>query len=418
MIAGFVFCLFSSVSAYSGGSGEPNNPYQIASKVDLMALAGTPTDYNKCFILTADIDMQGQIFTTAIIAADTNSEVFFQGTAFTGTFDGNSHKITHFTINDGSNWYLGLFGQINFGGLVKNLGIESFSVSGPSDSWYVGGLVGWNYGSISNCYAMGAVSGTLYVGGLVGVNSNSISKCYSACAVSGSDYVGGLVGINAYGSSTITVCYSTGAVSGNYCVGGLVGLNFLGGSISNCYSTGIVSGGSNSRSVGGSVGYNEGGNISNCYSTGIVSGGSNSWNVGGFVGKNDGSLSTSFWDVNTSGWSTSAGGEGKTTAEMKTLSTFTSAGWDFSYTDGDGADWFIQIDEYPILVWQISPADIYTDGRNNFRDFAVFAQYWMREDCAIYNYYCDWADLDFNGSVDIDDLIILMSYWLQSGIYN
>jgi hypothetical protein len=91
---------------------------------------------------------------------------------------------------------------------------------------------------------------------------------------------------------------------------------------------------------------------------------------------------------------------------------------DFSYTDGDSADWFIQIDEYPILVWQISPADIYTDGRNNLRDFAIFAQYWMRDDCAIYNYYCDWADLNFNGSVDIDDLIILMNYWLEFGIYN
>jgi hypothetical protein len=101
---------------------------------------------------------------------------------------------------------------------------------------------------------------------------------------------------------------------------------------------------------------------------------------------------------------------------MKDMASY--VGWDFDYTDGDGANWFIQIDEYPILVWQISPADIYTDGRNNFRDFAVFAQYWMRDDCAIYNDYCDWADLDFSGYVDIDDLIELMSYWLQEGIYN
>jgi hypothetical protein len=167
--------------------------------------------------------------------------------------------------------------------------------------------------------------------------------------------------------------------------------------------------------AGGLVGYLDSGTISNCYSTGAVSGS----NVGGLVGyKIIGSIIvSSFWDVNTSGQVTSAGGTGKTTAEMQTLYTFTSAGWDF-YTDGDPADWFIQINEYPILTWQISPADIYTDGRNNFRDFAVFAQNWMREDCAIYNYYCDWADMDFDGSVDIDDLIVLMSYWLESGIYN
>jgi len=50
----------------------------------------------------------------------------------------------------------------------------------------------------------------------------------------------------------------------------------------------------------------------------------------------------------------------------------------FSYTDGDEAIWFIPIDEYPILTWQISPADIYIDGRNNFRDFAVLARFWMK----------------------------------------
>ena len=33
-VAGIVFCLFSSVFAYSGGSGEPNDPYQIAAVSD------------------------------------------------------------------------------------------------------------------------------------------------------------------------------------------------------------------------------------------------------------------------------------------------------------------------------------------------------------------------------------------------
>ena len=43
----------------------------------------------------------------------------------------------------------------------------------------------------------------------------------------------------------------------------------------------------------------------------------------------DGSFVSSFWDIQTSGQTTSAGGTGMTTAQMKTLSTFTSAGWDF-----------------------------------------------------------------------------------------
>jgi hypothetical protein len=176
-----------------------------------------------------------------------------------------------------------------------------------------------------------------------------------------------------------------GAVDGNNFIGGLAGINY--GSIVNCFSSGAVSGDVN---VGGLAGWSD--------------------------DQND--VNESFWDIETSGRVTSDGGIGLPTSQMQDMNTYTSAGWDFSYTDGDEADWFIQIDEYPILTWQISPADIYTDGKNNFRDFAVFAQYWMRDDCAIYNAYCDWADLDFSGSVDIDDLIILMSYWLQFGIYN
>jgi hypothetical protein len=50
-------------------------------------------------------------------------------------------------------------------------------------------------------------------------------------------------------------------------------------------------------------------------------------------------------------------------------------------------------------------------------DFAVFAGNWMREDCAKYNYYCEFADMDFDGHVDIDDLTEFMSYWLEEGIY-
>jgi hypothetical protein len=272
---------------------------------------------------------------------------------------------------------------------------------------YTGGLCGYTQSNIniSNCYATGSITGNMFTGGLCGYSISAIIYCYSTGPVTGYDEVGGLCGRN---DSTISNCYSTGSTTGNGCVGGLCGKN--GYIIINCYSVGSTAG---FYETGGLVGRNYG-NIGNCYSMGAVNCSSY---VGGLVGYGPGSVSASFWDVNTSGWTTSAGGEGKTTTEMQTLSTFTSAGWDFSYTDGDKADWFIQIDEYPILTWQISPADIYTDGRNNFRDFAIFAQYWMREDCAIYNYYCDWADLDFDGSVDVDDLIEFMSYWLESGIY-
>ena len=62
---------------YSGGAGTTEVPYRIANAADLLTLAADINDYNKCFIMTADIDLDpnipgGQIFTTAVIAPDVN----------------------------------------------------------------------------------------------------------------------------------------------------------------------------------------------------------------------------------------------------------------------------------------------------------------------------------------------------------
>ena len=298
--------VFSSVSlGYTGGSGTPEQPYQITTKADLLTLAATAEDYNKCFILTADINMEDQVFftTSAIIgAAD-----------FTGTFDGNSHKITHFTIDGGSNDHLGLFGSVGSSGSVKNLGLEDCTVSASSDSQCVGGLVGYNRGIIINCCSTGSVGGSYYVGGLVGNNFG-----------------------------TVTSCCSKGSISSTCNAGGLVGENY--GSINNCYATGSVS----SPSGGGLVGDNEGGSISNCYSTGTVSG---QERVGGLVGVYSGSVYNSFWDIQTSGQTTSSGGEGKTTAQMQDINTFLNAGWDFINETANGTCnyWLMPPDAYPAL---------------------------------------------------------------------
>jgi len=123
-----------------------------------------------------------------------------------------------------------------------------------------------------------------------------------------------------------------------------------GGTITNCYSEGDVSG---FIRVGGLVGHNRG-TITNCYAAGSVSG---TYTVGGLVGWNDllwGTVSNSFWDFETSGRTGSAGGTGKTTAEMQTISTFTDAGWDFVGETVNGIEdiWFIPEGDYPHLWWE------------------------------------------------------------------
>ncbi len=77
----------SAQAKYSGGAGTGGNPYQIANATDLVTLGANTNDYDKCFILTADIALGA--FTNSVIAPDTDSSnTSFDGTKFTGFFNG------------------------------------------------------------------------------------------------------------------------------------------------------------------------------------------------------------------------------------------------------------------------------------------------------------------------------------------
>jgi len=330
---------------YAGGTGEPNDPYQIATAADLIALGETPDDYDKHFILTADIDLDpnlpgGKVFDKAVIAPDANDANWeFDGTPFTGVFDGNDHTISRLTIQRGA--YLGLFGYLDYGAEVKNLGVVYVNIAGSGCC--VGGLAGSNgRGNITASYSTGIVSGDAHIGGLVGTNHvrASITSSYSTCAVTGDDHVGGLVGCNQGGSGHwghIGNSYSTGTVMGiGECVGGLVGVNW--GHVAQCYSTGVIDGGTD---IGGLIGSN------------------------GSVQEGWGTSTDCFWDIQTSGQTTSAGGTGKTTAEMQIASIFLQAGWDFVGETANGTEDIWRVFEgkdYPRLSWQL-PADDFEDGK-------------------------------------------------------
>ena len=359
---------------YSSGSGTADDPYRIYTAADLIGLGKNPEDYDKHFILVADIDLDPnlpgrKVFDKAVIASasPTNEYPYVEGTSFTGVFDGNGHMISHLTIAGGS--YLGLFWRLGSGAIISNLYLEAVDVNGTGN--YVGGLAGWNDGSIATSHSTGTVSGKGSVGGLVGDNSTSgsITTSYSTAKVIGSARNGGLVGCN---SGSITASYSTGTVTGDWFIGGLVGNNVGGGELGNgiitaSYSTGAVSGGID---VGGLVGYNFWANVIQCYSTGSVSGSGSS--VGGMAGGNNGgSIETSFWDMQRSGQATSDGGTGKTTAEMQTASTFLEARWDLINVWGIGEN-----QTYPYLR-KHSAADINQDGIVNFLDLCIIAEQWM-----------------------------------------
>jgi hypothetical protein len=277
-----IVCLCVNTTLALDGSGTEQDPWRIRSLEDFNDFAADANYWVGFTRLETDVNLAGREYTTAIIAPDVNnSDWSFQGTAFTGVFEGNDHQIMELTIDDGGagNDHLGLFG-CNYGH-VGNLSLVGGSVSGDR---YVGGLCGKSSGPhhgagqsrIENCSSTAIITGNHWVGGLVGHSGATVTGCYSTGSVVGNSCVGGLIGVNG-GHGAMTSSYSTGSVSGTNAVGGLCGANI--GSIGNCSSTQTVNG---DHRVGGLCGDN-GGSISSCTSTSTVSG---IEVVGGLVGEN------------------------------------------------------------------------------------------------------------------------------------
>jgi hypothetical protein len=359
------------------GSGTEEDPWLIQSLEDFNDFAADANYWAGFTRLETDVNLAGMVYERAVIAPDVSSSQFYQGTKYTGVFDGNDHKILNLTIDDGGagNDWLGLFGSVD-NGEVRNLGLEGGSVSGDRA---VGGLMGDSkeYGIVSNCYSTNDVKGSGSVGGLIGiaVGGSWLSNCYSTGNVSGTgDPIGGLVG---YIEGGVWNCYSTGNVSGDSYVGGLVGQS-NNSSISNCYSTGDVNG---VELVGGFIGWN-GGSFTNCYSTGDVQGGGVE-EVGGLVGSNFGYVGDCFWDIDSQNHGITEsiglnGGpvenvEGLPTEQMQTRSTFVDADWDFINVWNIGEN-----QTYPYLRIYL-PSDINKDGIVNFLDIAITANQWLQE---------------------------------------
>ena len=303
---------------------------------------------------------------------------------FTGSFDGQGHEIGDLCINRPDEDYVGLFGFAFYGAFVENLGLANVHVIG---GLYVGGLVGTNYAGVSELHCAGHVVGNSVVGGLVGQNFGSVLHAHFLGNVTGDSSSGGLVGVNG-ADSTVNRSHSNGSVVGKSYIGGLVGNNYgsvseshcagnvvgwdlvgglIGknfGNVANSYSTGSVTRSEYTGSwLGGFVGRNEQGKIINCYSTGSVHyEGEADPTDKGFAGSvdtgGDYEMTGNFWDIETSGQSSTVGdATGKTTAEMMGIATFTAAGWNITaVADGESDHTFIwnivDGETYPFLAWE------------------------------------------------------------------
>jgi hypothetical protein len=328
-------CSLSAQAKYGGGSGTPEDPYQIRDANHMQAIGTDSNDWDKHFKLMADIDL-GEYMGDEFNIIGKYVDVFSpDNKPFTGVFDGNGHTLSNFTYDSNDKDYIGLFGYVGIGGEIKDVGMIDADVNAETGNYvsslvgylengtinnchtegvyiaggkYIGAMVGRNSGfpggtgRIVNCDATGVVNGNYMTGGLVGsIYLGWLSDCNSAVTVVGNEYTGGLVGWNS-SLSIVTNCFATGTVDGNSSTGGLLGsagalvsncyatgdvngIDYTGGligdcefqvSATNCHATGSVNG---TNYTGGLVGIGEG--FSNCYATGDVNGFNN---TGGFAG--------------------------------------------------------------------------------------------------------------------------------------
>ena len=330
---------------FAGGSGTASDPYLISNANHLNNIRNKRDKY---FKLTKDIDLG----------------VYSEGAGwepieyFEGILDGGEehYKILNLYINRPNESKLGLFKEISEDGEILNVSLINIKITGKDG---IGGITHHNSGYISNCSVSGSINGSWIIGGITGINAGIIANSNTDVNLTGSQLIGGIAGYNINSSDEfvhlITNSYAKVNIVGEYSVGGIVGSNYS--RISSCYSSGKVIG---VNAVGGLAGSNEkysdtytltvsitdsyslcevegnefvgglvGGNyekINNCYSVGLVTG---LGNVGGLVGKNTNneSVANNYWDIEKSNMTTSNGGTGKTTTEMKSKNTYTN--WDF-----------------------------------------------------------------------------------------
>lgn len=313
---------------------------------------GSGTNYVP--LVDSDGQLQVDVLTmpaiTDVTAYDTQLEQF----KFTGSFDGGGFTISDLYIDRSSTDCVGLFGEIGTGATVSNLNLEDVDITGKART---GALAGKNSGTVTSCTVSGGtVDGNgIYAGGLIGHTGGTVPLCSANVAVVNTGYgTGGLVG-RAY-LATITKSYAKGNVTGTYRVGGFIGDHNRSTS-QNCYAWGNVTGNTTGIRVGGFVGetVHSSDNIDYCYSKGKPTN-SGTGGIGAFCGDAyyETEITQCFYDSTTSETTVSEGGTAKTTAEMKTLSTFTGASWDIvdnsAYVD---ENWkIVPTVTYPMLGWE------------------------------------------------------------------
>lgn len=307
---------------FARGTGTKQDPYLIEDAFDLDAVRN---DLRANYKLIANINLDISPFNEGNGWIPIGVGV---GSPFLGSLNGDGFVISGMTIDRPTADFQGLFGvankftvkgELNF----ENIRLLKVNIKGGQ---YLGALCGrLGFGSVYNCHSSGLISGDYYLGGLIGAYIGDVatsvgSKLSSSVVVTGAQsYLGGLIGSTE--TCTVSCCFATGSISGSNinstAVGGLVGEQGTNSTISSCWSSASARGVSNGNGIGGLVGAQK------------------KTATGGAV---------SYWDSQASGNATSPTGNKRTTAMMKTPSSYFSTF--VSQKDLDGSPMWKLFDGY------------------------------------------------------------------------
>ena len=249
----------------------PEDAIEIASAEDLAAVNDNLSAY---YVLTADIDLEGAAITPigSFVPEgeeDEEAETPSDENAFTGTFNGNGHTISNFTVGEEDSWCSGLFGCIA-NATVENLTVENASSQGTI---MVSDVVGYSYCSTVNdivlkdgsvkAFASEMSSEGMY-GGIVGAGMGSmLINCEAQADIEIPDNTAnaGIVGGGLEMTSLLN-CSSSGSVTAGkncYGLGGVSGCAFGAEEITSCSASDVtITAGDGSFWIGGITGYSGG----------------------------------------------------------------------------------------------------------------------------------------------------------------
>jgi hypothetical protein len=429
---------------YGEGRGEPNDPYQIWTPEQFVAINAHSEDWGSCFRLMADVNLVDM--DSELIAPIGNHKV-----PFSGVFDGNDFAIGNFVLHSDSLNDVGVFGVVSTQDMqdridpyglgrhyklyyetyefdadvavihVQDLDIVNSDVRGKNN---VGALAARCYGSMRRCdvtnatvvnsgtesdYLSGGGSGTRddgvpifeHIKGSVLSSSSMVGHLFignlvdchvSSTAVEGVGMVAGLVGFAH--DSRVTLCSVQGSVSGDYRTGGLVGYAVY-TRVEQCRTEVSVSAVevdiSHGQNVGGLIGYASGSHFSECCALGQIEGTTLSQYLGGFVGESGSSSMTNCYsscDVDSPFFRALGGFVGRSSEDVLK----------FCYSSGQA--YFVPDPNWSIPEWVSLEHRASFVGERSFTvglDLAAEACFWDMEtsgiDVGVY-YVMEYTDID------------------------